>query len=200
MSVLAFGGLGMAAQASTVGVSAVSQHNGGLTATNPGNQADVAGSVSRGLQLSCSGGVPPCAWTTTGLPPGLTATSAGQIAGTPTTAGTYPVTVTATDTRNATSSASFTWYVYGALTASNPGDQTNTVGVAITPIQLHCFGGFPPCFWTFTNLPPGLSRNSVYQIIGTPTTAGIYQVTIIVKDTRNVSSPPATFTWTINAQ
>jgi hypothetical protein len=195
--VLSFGGLAVAAP---VEVGAVTQHNGGLTVNNPGNQGDVAGSVSRGLQLSCSGGVPPCAWTTTGLPPGLTATTAGQIAGTPTTAGTYPVTVTATDTRDATNSASFTWYVYGALTASNPGDQTSTVGVAISPIQLHCFGGIPPCFWTFTNLPPGLSLNGLIQIVGTPTTAGTYHVGITVKDTRNVSSPTATFTWTINAQ
>jgi hypothetical protein len=60
--------------------------------------------------------------------------------------------------------------------------------------------GDRPCTWTTTGLPAGLTATTAGQIVGTPTTAGIYHVSITVKDTRNVSSPPATFTWTINAQ
>jgi uncharacterized repeat protein (TIGR01451 family) len=43
-----------------------------------------------------------------GLPPGLSVSSSGLISGSPSAAGTYPVTLTATDTTNASGSASFT--------------------------------------------------------------------------------------------
>jgi hypothetical protein len=195
--VLSFGGLTAVAQATPAVASAVISHNSGLTANNPGNQAGNVGITISTLQLSCSGGFPPCFWTATGLPAGLTANTAGQITGTPTTHGTYNVTVTARDTHNATSSASFTWSLSNALTASNPGNQTSTAGVAISPVQLHCYGGQPPCFWTFTNLPPGLSLNNLIQIVGTPTTAGRYNVGITVKDTTNTSASTS-FTWTVN--
>jgi hypothetical protein len=188
--VLSLGGL--------TAVAGATPRNAGLTADNPGNQSGNVGITISTLQLSCSGGFPPCVWTTTGLPAGLTANSAGQINGLPTTHGTYTVTATARDTHNATSSTSFTWTLTNNLVASNPGNQTNTVGVAISPVQLHCYGGTPYCFWTFTNLPPGLSLNNFIQIVGTPTTAGTYDVGISVKDIAGTIATTS-FTWTVNA-
>jgi Putative Ig domain len=195
--VLSFGGLTAVAQASPAVAGVVTPHNGGLTANNPGNQSGNVG-IPVSLQLSCSGGFPPCFWTTSGLPAGLTSNTAGQINGTPTTHGTYNVTATARDTHNTTSSVSFTWTLTNNLVASNPGDQTNTVGIAINPVQLHCYGGVPYCFWTFTNLPAGLSLNNLIQIVGTPTTAGIYHVGITIKDIAGTTASTS-FTWTVNS-
>ncbi|HEY3607299.1 MAG TPA: Ig domain-containing protein [Pseudonocardiaceae bacterium] len=193
--VLSFGGLTAVAQASPTAVGVVTPHSGGLTANNPGNQSGNVG-IPVSLQLSCSGGFPPCFWTAGGLPPGLTANTAGRISGTPTTAGTYNVTATARDTHNTTSSVSFTWTLTDNLVAVSPGDQISTVGVAINQITLQCFGGHPYCFWSATNLPPGLSIGFIY-INGTPTTAGTYHVGLTVKDIAG-NTATTSFTWTVN--
>ena len=47
--------------------------------------------------LAASGGVPPYTWVVTGLPSGLSASTAGAIGGTPTATGTFSVGVTVTD-------------------------------------------------------------------------------------------------------
>jgi hypothetical protein len=87
----------------------------------------------------------------------------------------------------------------GPLKANNPGNQTSTVGTTISLLQLSCSGGFPPCFWTVTGLPPGLTFNVAGQINGTPTTAGTFHVTATTKDTHNTASSTS-FTWTVNAR
>ena len=50
-------------------------------------------------------------YTATGLPPGISIASNGTISGTGTTLGTYTVTVTATDTKGVSGSATFVWTV-----------------------------------------------------------------------------------------
>ncbi|HEX3960543.1 MAG TPA: fibronectin type III-like domain-contianing protein, partial [Trebonia sp.] len=50
-------------------------------------------------------------YTATGLPPGITIASNGTISGTGTSLGTYTVTVTATDTKGVSGSATFVWSV-----------------------------------------------------------------------------------------
>ncbi len=104
---------------------------GGVSVTNPGSQStSVGGSVS--LQLSASGGTAPYTWTATGLPAGLSISSAGKITGSPTTAGSYSVTATAHDSASQTGSATFSWTVGsgGGCTASqllgNPGFETGS--------------------------------------------------------------------------
>jgi Putative Ig domain len=64
-------------------------------------------------------------------------------------------------------------------------------------VQLRCLGGFPPC-WYFKveGLPPGLTLGSLAQVVGTPTTTGVYSVTFTVKDTRNVTASTS-WKWTI---
>jgi Putative Ig domain len=198
--VLSFGGLAAVAHAApATSIGAVIQHSGGLKVDNAQETwGEVVGTPAHTFQFTCSGGFPPCTWTATGLPPGLAVDSAGNVTGTPTTAGVFAFTVTARDTHNATAAASASWYVYAALQAKNPGNQTGTVGTPISMLQTYCLGGIPPCFWTFTGLPPGLVPNWPGQVTGTPTTAGTYTVTFTVKDTRNVTTPPTSFTWTIN--
>ncbi|WP_207892009.1 putative Ig domain-containing protein [Streptacidiphilus pinicola] len=82
-----------------------------VSVTGPGNQTGTVGTAAS-LQVSGtdSGGAA-LSYSATGLPAGLSISSAGLVSGTPTTAGTSNVTVTATDTTGASGSASFTWTV-----------------------------------------------------------------------------------------
>jgi len=82
-----------------------------VTVTNPGNQTNTINTAISPLQLSASGGTAPYTWSVGGLPPGLTASSAGLVTGTSTTAGTYTVTATATDSVGGSGSTSFTWTI-----------------------------------------------------------------------------------------
>ena len=108
-----------------------------VTVTNPGNQTSTVGtavSLQIGATDSASGQT--LTYSATGLPAGLSInSSSGLISGTPTTAGTTSVTVTATDTTGASGSASFTWTVNpisNTVTVTNPGNQTATVGTAVS--------------------------------------------------------------------
>ena len=84
-----------------------------VTMTNPGNQAGTVGTPIAGLQLHAtdSAAGQALAYSATGLPAGLSISSAGLISGTPATAGTFSVTVAATDSTGASGSASFTWTI-----------------------------------------------------------------------------------------
>jgi hypothetical protein len=84
------------------------------------------------------------------------------------------------------------------LTASNPGPQTGTVGVPVTPVQLYCYHQNYICAWTITGLPPGLTYTSYGNISGTPTTAGDYTVNGTVKDVIDQRTATTSFPWTIN--
>ncbi len=79
----------------------------------------------------------------------------------------------------------------------NPGNQTSTVGVAVS-VQLTASGGTPPNTWSATGLPAGLSINTSSGLIsGTPTTPGTTSVTVTVTDSASRSAS-ATFGWTVN--
>jgi hypothetical protein len=145
------------------------------------------------------------------LPPGLTLTSAGVLAGTPTTAGTYPFTIRGTTT-------------FGPLSFS--GDQAFTITVAAPSTGFTSSpppGGVVsvPYSFSFTAagdagitfsltggaLPPGLVLAPDGLLSGTPTTAGTYafvikatglgssaeqnaSVTIVPLSTPSPSAPP----------
>ena len=69
---------------------------------------------------------------------------------------------------------------------SSPGDQTYTVGTAISALTLpEASGGDGPLTYSLTPTVPGLSFNataSVRRLTGTPTTAGTYNMTYTVRD------------------
>jgi serine protease len=105
-----------------------------VTVTNPGNQSTAVGTaVSLQVSASDSASGQTLTYTASGLPAGLSISTAGKITGTPTTSGTYSVTVTAKDTTGASGSASFTWSIGttgGCAGAGqkigNPGFETGT--------------------------------------------------------------------------
>ncbi|HEX4703886.1 MAG TPA: Ig domain-containing protein [Pseudonocardiaceae bacterium] len=85
----------------------------------------------------------------------------------------------------------------GSPTANNPGNQTGTVGTAVS-LQLSASGGTAPYTWTATGLPTSLSISSGGLISGTPSAAGSFTVTATVHDSAGKTGS-ATFGWTISS-
>ncbi|GAA4602803.1 hypothetical protein GCM10023195_08900 [Actinoallomurus liliacearum] len=85
------------------------------------------------------------------------------------------------------------------VTVTNPGNQTSTVGTAVTlQIQATDSASGQTLTYSATGLPAGLSINSSTGLIsGTPTTAGTSNVTVSAKDSTGASGS-ASFTWTVN--
>jgi hypothetical protein len=133
-------------------------------------------------QISATGGTGPYSYTGSGLPGGLTLSTAGGIGGTPTTAGQFTLSATVTDANGTTASGKFAITIAPAdlsiVTALLP---DGVVGVAYTA-ALSASGGVPPYAWTVTGLPPGVTATAAGAISGTPTTAGKFTVTVNVKD------------------
>jgi hypothetical protein len=175
-----------------------------VTVGNPGDQTSTAGVTIGTLQLSASSsaGDSITSYTATGLPAGLSISSAGAITGTPSTAGSYSVTVTATDSIGTEGSTSFEWTVTTSadvVTVGSPGNQADPAGYAIGTLQLSTSSsaGDSITSYTATGLPPGLSISSTGAITGTPTTAGSYSVTVTATDYAGTEGS-VTFTWTIS--
>ncbi|MFC3896616.1 S8 family serine peptidase [Lentzea rhizosphaerae] len=84
----------------------------------------------------------------------------------------------------------------GNPSVTNPGNQTSTVGTAVS-LQLAASGGTSPYTWSVSGLPAGLSASASGAISGTPTTAGTSTVTATVTDSAGKTGS-ATFTWTVN--
>jgi Zn-dependent metalloprotease len=83
----------------------------------------------------------------------------------------------------------------GAVTVTNPGAKSGTVGTAITPFTLTASpsGTYT---WSATGLPPGLTIGSTTGTVsGTPTTAGTFTVTVTA--TSAAGSGTTSFTFTI---
>ena len=151
---------------------------------------------------SVTGGGLSNAWSATGLPPGLSIGTAGQISGAPTAIGQYSVTVT-TPPGAVPASMSFPWDVHGAITVANAtsrsSEQGFPVSVAITASGPDQTDGFAPSF-SAAGLPPGLSINSASGVItGTPTSAGTFMVTVTATDALG-GSGTASFTWTVTPE
>ncbi|WP_246508673.1 putative Ig domain-containing protein [Actinocrinis puniceicyclus] len=84
------------------------------------------------------------------------------------------------------------------VTVSNPGNQTGTVGTAISGLQMNATDSASGQTLTYSasGLPAGLSISSSGLISGTPTASGTFNVTVTAKDGTGASGS-ASFTWTI---
>ncbi len=178
-----------------------------VTVTNPGSQTTATGSAAS-LQIKASDTATgkTLAYSATDLPLGLSINSStGAITGTPTAAaaGSYTTTVTVSDGSSA-SSVNFTWTVGsgsqgGAVTVTSPGNQTGTVGTAVS-VQIKASDSTAGATLSYgaTGLPAGLSISSSTGLIsGTPTSSGTSSVTVTATDNNGVSGS-ASFTWTIS--
>jgi sugar lactone lactonase YvrE len=151
-------------------------------------------------QLSAVGGTAALQWSVISgaLPPGVTLSSAGLLAGTPSAVGTYAFTVQATD------GASFANLPF-TITVSVPSITTfspllqGTVGLAYSQ-TLSASGGALPYTWTLTSgtLPAGLTLSAAGVITGTPTTPGTANITVKLTDAAG-STTTQSFTLTVLA-
>ncbi len=158
-----------------------------LVATDPGDKTGQVGVAITGFSLAATGGTGPYSWSATGLPPGVVVAANGAVSGTPTASGPFTVTATVTDSAGApaTDDVVFDFDVAPAavpLVATDPGDKTGQVGVAITPFNLGATGGTGPYTWSATGLPGGVVAAANGTVSGTPTAAGTFTVTATVTD------------------
>ena len=84
-----------------------------------------------------------------------------------------------------------------APSISNPGAQSDSIGVEITPLQLSATDADgDPLVWGAKNLPAGLIMDQNGRVTGTPTTAEAPTVTVVASD--GIAQDSVTFTWTIS--
>ena len=176
-----------------------------VTVARPQTQSSSVG-LTVGLQVKASDSASgqTLTYTAAGLPPALSINpSTGLISGTTSsTPGTFTVTVTAQDTTGASGSAVFGWNILADPNGdmvNNPGDQDSLLGFEVTlQIEAQVPDIVEALTYTATGLPPGLSILPSGLIGGTPTTAGVFVVTVTAQDTAGTSGS-VTFAWTIHA-
>ncbi|WP_425555928.1 putative Ig domain-containing protein [Kitasatospora nipponensis] len=172
-----------------------------VTVTNPGSQSTKGGSaVSLQISATDSAGKS-LTYSASGLPAGLSISTAGLITGTPNTAGTSSVTVTATS-GTASGSTTFSWTVGSGgtgetVTLRNPGSQSGSVGTAVSLQVNGSDSAGNALSYSASGLPAGLSISTAGLITGTPSAAGTSSVTVTA--TSGTASGSTTFGWTITS-
>ena len=154
------------------------------------------------FQFGETGGLLPVTFAVTqgAVPPGLTLGADGSLTGTPTKASSTPFafTVTVTDSSTptpATNSASYAITISEPPppTINNTPPPTATVGSPYS-FQFTASDGLAPLAWTPPTDPMGDLAVSLDGILsGTPSTAGIFPITLTVTDALNQNSPVTPF-------
>ncbi|PYR19514.1 MAG: hypothetical protein DMF98_24625, partial [Acidobacteria bacterium] len=180
----------------------------------PSAQAGTAYSTT----INVAGGEPPYSFSvpsTSPMPPGLTLSSAGVLAGTPTSAGSYSIPFVVQDSTgtllnvigsqlDVAQAAEVTPLRIGALTTPV---SSATVGVPFRLALADIFGGLAPYTWTLapgSTLPPGLAilpgSNGVSSYLaGVPTMEGFNLFSFVVTDSAGQSITVASFPLAVSA-
>ena len=140
-------------------------------------------SVAYKTRLTAAGGGAQI-WSITrgSLPPGLSLSESGAIAGLPTRAGVFTFTASVADDPRA-AEKTFSLKVVAAPVIAAPSLPPAVVGsVFAAPVRI--VGGLAPYSWSVRRgmLPPGVTISSG-TLSGTPTAAGTYAVDIVARDT-----------------
>ncbi|MDF2043827.1 MULTISPECIES: autotransporter domain-containing protein [unclassified Pantoea] len=160
-----------------------------LTLSPPGGALQPATAGIRWTQtVTAGGGTAPYGYTAVNLPAGLTLSSAtGELSGTPVVAGIYSFQVTASDSRGASGTSSYTLKVSAAAQSSlqlqpagGPLPQA-TAGKMYTQ-ALSVTGGTAPYRWQLNGVPPAGLSFADGQLSGLPQAAGNGSFAVQVTD------------------
>ncbi|MER8830136.1 putative Ig domain-containing protein [Mesorhizobium sp. M0938] len=136
--------------------------------------------------VSATGGTAPYSFTVSAgaLPPGVSLTSGGTLAGTPTTAGSFNFTVTATDANGFTGARAYALSVGAPTIMVAPSAlPSDFAGVPYAQTFSASGGAAPYGYMVGAGaLPPGLSLSASGDLSGTPTTAGTFNFTVTATD------------------
>lgn len=169
-----------------------------MTITNPQGNV-ITGQAASGSYNVSGNGTAPYSYTASGLPAGMTVTTAGVRSGTLSASGSYNVTVTCTDANNETCTLVDSFLVGTMLLTSEPTTglvgqpfkwTLTPTGVFVEPISISAISGLPS--W----LTDSVSASSV-EFSGTPTASGESSVPITIKDSAG-QSVSITLTFTVN--
>ena len=169
------------------------------TTALPGASTGVPYSAS----VQATDGIPPYSFAVVfgALPPGLTLSATGQITGTPTKPGIYNMLIRATDSTTPsaqTCDQPLSLAVDSTLSITSPSLPDGTQGVQYTD-TLTALNGLQPYTWTVTGgaLPDGLSLLLSGTIVGVPTKAGTFHVTIQATDSSQPVPAISTRSYTL---
>jgi hypothetical protein len=185
------------AQGSASGSFTIKINPAALAITTSSLPAGTVGTAYTATTLAATGGTPPYTWSASGLPSGLSISSAGVISGTPTASGSFSVTVQATDSAQATATKAYSVTVAAATVPLSITTQAplagGEVGVAYTQ-AFAATGGTSPYTWSVSAgaAPTGLTLNlSTGSLTGTPTAAGTFTFTLQVADSARATTTKA---------
>jgi hypothetical protein len=152
----------------------------------PGGTAEVPYSVS----LAATGGTLPLVWSLTSgsLPPGLSLSASGVVAGTPSNAASSQFTVQVKDAAGASATASFSLIITPALAITTTALPTAEINVPYS-VAVTAAGGTPPYAFSLAagTLPAPLTLAPDGSIRGTPTATGAATVTVQCSDHNSVT-------------
>ena len=146
--------------------------------------------VAYNQQLAAAGGTLPYTWSIAAgsFPAGLNLSSTGVIGGTPGAAGTFNVTVAVVDANATTIRRALTLTITPPQLSLDLATLLQTTEGQAFSYQPAASGGRQPYTWSITSgaLPAGLTINATSGLVsGTTTAAGLFAVTITVRDQDN---------------
>jgi uncharacterized protein YkwD len=136
----------------------------------------------------------PTSFGATGLPGGLSVNAAGLISGTPTVAGTFVITLSAANS-GGTGHAALSLTVLPATVVAPVITSALTTSAKVGNAFLYqTTATNSPTSFAAAGLPAGLSVNSAGLILGTPTTAGTFMVTLSASNSGGTGQATLTLT------
>jgi large repetitive protein len=169
-----------------------------IVTTSPLVSGETGGNYSQ--NFVAKGGTPPYSFTvSSGLPPGLSLSSPGNLSGSPITVGTYTFLVTVTDSQGLSSSNQFSLTIIpGPAIATTSPLPLGEVGANYSQTIVGESGTAPYTFSVTAGLlPAGLSLDPTGILSGTPSSAGTSSFIVTVRDYTGASAT-SQFSLTIN--